>query len=392
MNVTHSTFSAVHIEDIINIMKSKVNILNFENVSEMPNHHCHYWTGLTVPQFLILYNLLPLNVKQPKRSLAIYLIKLRTGESNRRLSTLFDIPRSTLELIMKKVRLCLNEHFVPNNIGVNHITHREISERNLRVPEALLSNSNESVAADRPAIAIFDGTYIYLQKSANYMFQKKTYSLHKYDNLIKPFLIVSCDSHIIDAVGPYAATQTDAEITKHLFENENGPFRRLFRENDVIVLDRGFRDAIPLLESLNYRVYKPESLDEGARQLTFSQANRSRKVTLCRWVVEVVNGRFKRDFKLFRQRYFNNASKHLMVDFRIAGALLNKFHPVLTDSPNAENIIQRALRYMDEPNHLGQFIIDYTVNRRRVMFTRIDGNLPQLNNFPVFTYNCRGLR
>lgn len=81
-----------------------------------------------------------------------------------------------------------------------------------------------------------------------------------------------------------------------------------------------------------------------------------------------------------------------MVDFRIAGALLNKFHPVLTDSPNAENIIQRALRYMDEPNHLGQFIIDYTVNRRRVMFTRIDGNLPQLNNFPVFTYNCRGLR
>lgn len=100
-----------------------------------------------------------------------------------------------------------------------------------------------------------------------------------------------------------------------------------------------FRDAIPLLENCNYRVFKPESVDEGASQLTFSQANKSRKVTLCRWVVEVVNGRFKRDFKLFRQRYFNNASTHLMVDFRIAGALLNKFHPVIRDSSNTEHII-----------------------------------------------------
>lgn len=120
---------------------------------------------------------------------------------------------------------------------------------------------------NRPAIAIFDGTYIYLQKSANYMFQNKTYSLHKYDNLTKQFLIVSCDGHIIDA-GPYAATQTDAEIMIHLFENENGPFRRLFRENDIIVLDKDFRDAIPLLEIRNYRMYKPESLDEGTNLFT----------------------------------------------------------------------------------------------------------------------------
>uniref|UniRef100_A0A2H1WGN0 SFRICE_038712 n=1 Tax=Spodoptera frugiperda TaxID=7108 RepID=A0A2H1WGN0_SPOFR len=70
-------------------------------------------------------------------------------------------------------------------------------------------------------------------------------------------MIVSCDGHIIDAVGPYAATQTDADI----------------------VTNSGFRDAIPLLENCNYRIFKPESLDEGASQLTFSQANKSRKAT-----------------------------------------------------------------------------------------------------------------
>lgn len=80
--------------------------------------------------------------------------------------------------------------------------------------------------------------------------------------------------------------------------------------------------------------------------------------------MKVVNGRFKRDFKLFRQRYFNNASTHLMVDFRIAGALLNKFHPVIRDSSNTEHIIQRAFRYMEEPNHLGQFINEFNLNRR----------------------------
>ncbi|KAF9812354.1 hypothetical protein SFRURICE_005465, partial [Spodoptera frugiperda] len=139
INRTNNAFSALHIEDIINLLKSKENFLNFENVSEMPNHSCHYWTGLTVPQFLILFNLLPrLNVKQPKRALAIYLIKLRTGDSNRRLSTLFNIPRTTLELIMKKVRLCLNEDFVPNNIGVNHINHNEIANRNLRFSHSLI--------------------------------------------------------------------------------------------------------------------------------------------------------------------------------------------------------------------------------------------------------------
>ncbi|KAH9639643.1 hypothetical protein HF086_009096 [Spodoptera exigua] len=60
------------------------------------------------------------------------------------------------------------------------------------------------------------------------MTEKCKRSVSKEDNLMKPFMIVSCDGHIIDAVAPYAPTQTDAEIMTHLFENENGPFRKLF--------------------------------------------------------------------------------------------------------------------------------------------------------------------
>lgn len=165
--------------------------------------------------------------------------------------------------------------------------------------------------------------------------------MHKYRNLVKPFLLVACDGHIIDVSGPYPATESDANIMKALFQNEDGELRSFFEAGDVFILDRGFRDAVPFLESLGYKIYKPESLEQGETQLPTVKANKSRCVTLCRWVVEVVNGRFKRDFKLFRQEYFNLAATHLMDDLRICASLINAFHPVIENRPDAEIILNK---------------------------------------------------
>lgn len=200
-------------------------------------------------------------------------------------------------------------------------------------------------------------------------------------------MIVSCDGHIIDVIGPFAATQTDADIMTHLFQAEDSAYLELFQPDDVFILDRGFRDAIPLLERLGFQIHKPESLVTGQTQLSTQQANKTRKVTLCRWVVEAVNGRFKRDFKLFRQRFFNIASPHLMEDFRIAAALINKYHVSIEDGPNSGEIIRRVERHMNLPNHLATFVRDNNLNRLRSIFLRVDGNLPQLQNFPVFEHN-----
>lgn len=65
-------------------------------------------------------------------------------------------------------------------------------------------------------------------------------------------------------------------------------------------VNRGFRDSLPLLRSCGYNVLIPLSPEDNEPQLTTSQANKSKAVTLCRWVVEVVNGIFKSKFKLFR--------------------------------------------------------------------------------------------
>lgn len=102
---------------------------------------------------------------------------------------------------------------------------------------------------------------------------------------------------------------------------------------------------------------------ENEFQLTTDQANnQSRCVTMCRWVVEVVNGRIKRDYKLFRQEYFNRAC-----------ALLNEFHPTIEDRPDAAEYLQIAHERLNTSNFLGKFIRRENI-RRRAVFQNIDSS------------------
>ncbi|PZC71553.1 hypothetical protein B5X24_HaOG213167 [Helicoverpa armigera] len=70
-----------------------------------------------------------------------------------------------------------------------------------------------------------------------------------------------------------------------LFQNENSELRQYFRQNDVFILDRGFRDSFPLLTPLGYTVCKPETLSAGKTQLSTEKANKSRLVTLCSAII-----------------------------------------------------------------------------------------------------------
>ena len=163
--------------------------------------------------------------------------------------------------------------------------------------------------------------------------------------------------------------------------------RQYFRNGDVMILDRGFRDSISLLRSLNYSVHYPLSLEPGEHQLSTQSANESRKVTLCRWVVEVVNGRFKRDFKLLRQEYFNRASLNLMKDFKVAAALINKFHPVLTDREDARQIVSIIQDRIFTSNVLADFVEENNLNRRRAQFENITVDSENLEDFPQINFN-----
>lgn len=110
------------------------------------------------------------------------LVKLRTSESNERLSILFQLPRSTLERYMSKARNCLGNTFVPLYLGLGHMSIQDVAAKNKIIPDGLFGNPDMPVST-KPAIIMCDGTYVYVQSSSNYLYQKKTYSPHKYVNL-----------------------------------------------------------------------------------------------------------------------------------------------------------------------------------------------------------------
>lgn len=68
-------------------------------------------------------------------------------------------------------------------------------------------------------IIVFDGTYLFIQKSGNFDFQRKTYSGHKHCNLIKPMMAVFTDGYIANVWG-YKGAENDALIMNALLEDD----------------------------------------------------------------------------------------------------------------------------------------------------------------------------
>lgn len=60
-----------------------------------------------------------------------------------------------------------------------------------------------------------------------------------------------------------------------------------FQAGDILILDRGYRDAIPLLNSKGIIHKMPGMLKPGQKQLTTEEANQTRLVTKIRWKVEM---------------------------------------------------------------------------------------------------------
>ena len=84
--------------------------------------------------------------------------------------------------------------------------------------------------------------------------------------------------------GPYKAINNDATILNAmLMEEGEGSLRMFVYADDVLILDRGFRDSKKLLDHFQIRYLMPEFKDKKQKQLTDLEANRSRRVTLMRY-------------------------------------------------------------------------------------------------------------
>ena len=204
------------------------------------------------------------DLRSARQSIGCLLVKLRLGLSNQTLGTLFCLPnKRAVSRIVDSTRTALMEHFVPNYLGFGHLSRRDLIDTHTRpLVKRLFAQPGED-----KAIIILDGKYLYVQKSSNNLLQCRTYSLHKGRALIKPMMFVSTDGYIISAIVPYLADprNNDAAITKHIFLTNSEGINDWFLPNDLLIIDRGFRDCLQFLEKYGMKTRMPAFLNKAEK-------------------------------------------------------------------------------------------------------------------------------
>lgn len=239
-----NTFVSLSVKEFQFFMKSirsaakrRGEILDFDNEYALTDEDYEHLTGLTKEQFRTLCSSIPDSYSTYERSirkiLGIYLTKLKTANSNRVLATLFKCSSSTISRYCSQARRALDLHFKPRYFGFEHISREEVIAQHTRTLAKQLYASDQELA-----ILIFDGTYFYHEKSTNFEYQRESYSLHKYRNLIKSMIVCTTTGYIITAIGPYIARDNDASIMNRILHDDIENIKQWLQEGDIIVVDR----------------------------------------------------------------------------------------------------------------------------------------------------------
>ena len=284
---THVQMDSISIMDLIGKLKDIVNAiptsrLDFDSDRDMSDQDYFNLTGLSKRHFEDLCEYVSQGMRNTpsrsiKPSLGIFLLKMKSGLPNKTMATLFNISKSSLRRAISSVRKALMSSFVPNYLGFEHIAKQDIISDHTRPLAQFLFGNN----ADPKAILVIDGTYIYIQKSNNFHFQRRTYSVHKGRPLVKPMVICSSSGYFISILGPYFADMknNDAAILNHAMMRNADTIRQWVQEEDVFIVDRGFRDSLQVLEDLGIKAQMPSFLKKGEKQLSNEEANSSRLVS-----------------------------------------------------------------------------------------------------------------
>ena len=260
-------------------LQNSASRLSFEPFSMLDTDY-QTLTGITKADFEDLHKHIAAEIRNTQNrgtrmSLGIFLLKMRSGISNQLLSTIFGISKSSVCRAVGTVRSALMKSFVPQNIGLQHISRQELIDHHTRP----LAQELFGTFGDPKAIAVLDGTYIYIQKSNHFNFQRKSYSIHKGRPLVKPMVVTSTDGYFLTVLGPYLARNNDATILNYMLKSNIEDIKGWFQEDDVFVIDRGFRDSLQLLEELGIKGEMPRLMGKGDKQMSTSDANASRLVT-----------------------------------------------------------------------------------------------------------------
>lgn len=154
----------------------------------------------------------------------------------------------------------LDHDYVPRHLGFLHIDHGTFAEQHTTSLAKALFTSETSKAA----VLVMDRTYIYIQKSSDYHFQRLSYGMHKNRPLVNMIVIVWPEGHVLSVLGPYRVDGKNkyASFTKHMFKSNAKNLADWISDDDVCIVDRGFRDFVDFLKSYGLQVDMPYYLSK----------------------------------------------------------------------------------------------------------------------------------
>ena len=156
-----------------------------------------------------------------------------------------------------------------------------------------------------------------------------------------------------------------------------------------MLVDRGFRDVEGQLSDQGYQVFMPELLQgTGRQQFTSAEANASRQVTSCRWVIEAAFGRLKNVFKMFFVNVEATYNPRIIKFFRLAAAIMNAFYgKIFEDRDTDSRLAQTILARLQIENLLKDRIdtMGYLTSLRNVQWVKADANM--YPDFPKLTWS-----
>ena len=109
---------------------------------------------------------------------------MHLGLSNKVLASLFHLRnKCPISRIVHNTAEALLKDFVPYHLGFQHIDRKTVLENHqTSLASQLMAHGDDQV------IVVMDATYLFVQKSSNNQFQRRSFSMHKHRNLIKPMI------------------------------------------------------------------------------------------------------------------------------------------------------------------------------------------------------------
>ncbi|CAF4115827.1 unnamed protein product [Rotaria sp. Silwood2] len=369
------------INDLIyEVNRVKLMPLLVENDSMISEDDYQAWTGWSLNDLKDMTSLISPRMhkskhRQPFDAICMYWIKLKTNLSFRQIGTLFKIQtkeesiRKRVEDSFHAVSRYLHDAIIPSHLGFNHLSRADAIAHHTAYTETFFGNS---------LALIWDGTYIYCNKSEDHKLQRETYSGQKSRHLVKFMSIVLPDGYVLDLIGPFNGKENDAKIS---------------RPGDTQIVDRGFRDVAGAFEDLGFDVKMPGFLQKGAKQLDIEEANETRMTTKTRWIIESFHSQFKK-WRFFSERISQDFLLNIDILVRTLAASLNKYRPRLFRGKSAEDytLANKMLLMKNRTSHLEQLISNGDLSLRKnwtsLLDIELDFYFPYLTLDFLREYTC----